>query len=44
MKETLRKQKLFFISLIGIVVVSLVMGTTFAYQTIKISLKNDNKG
>lgn len=34
MKETLKKQRLFFISLVGIVVVSLIMGTTFAYQTI----------
>lgn len=36
MKETIKRQRLFFISLIGIVVVSLVMGTTFAYQTIVI--------
>ena len=34
MKNTLKKQKLFFISLIGLVVVSLVMGTTYAYQTL----------
>jgi len=34
MKDTLKKQKLFFISLIGLVVVSLVMGTTYAYQTL----------
>ena len=36
MKNTLKKQKLFFISLIGLVVVSLVMGTTYAYQTLQV--------
>ena len=36
MKETLKRQRLFFISLIGIVVVSLIMTTTFAYQTLQV--------
>ena len=36
MKDIIKNQKLFFISLIGIVVVSLVMGTTYAYQTLQV--------
>lgn len=36
MKETIKRQRLFFISLIGIVAVSLILGTTFAYQTMQI--------
>ena len=34
MLETLKKQRLFFIALIGIVVVSLTMTATFANQTL----------
>lgn len=36
MKETIKKQRLFFISLIGIVIVSLAMSLTYAYQTVQI--------
>lgn len=36
MKDIIKNQKLFFISLIGIVVVSLIMGTTYAYQTLEV--------
>ena len=36
MLETLKKQRLFFIALIGIVVVSLTMTATFAYQTLQV--------
>lgn len=36
MLETIKKQKLFFIALIGIVVVSLTMTATFAYQTLQV--------
>ena len=41
--DKISKQTLFFISLIGIVVVSLVMVTTFAYQTIQVEYKSDSK-
>ena len=34
MKDTLKRQRLFFVSLVGIVVVSLMMSVTYAYQTI----------
>ena len=36
MKDTLKRQRLFFISLVGIVVVSLMMSVTYAYQTINV--------
>lgn len=36
MLETIKKQRLFFIALIGIVVVSLTMTATFAYQTLQV--------
>ena len=39
MKNIIKKQKLFFISLIGIVVVSLAMMTTFAFQTLGVDVK-----
>ena len=39
MKNDKKRQILFFISLIGIIVVLLTMGTTFAYQTIIVDYK-----
>lgn len=39
MLDTLKKQKLFFISLIGIVVVSLTLTATFAYQSLNVEEK-----
>lgn len=39
MKELIKKQRLFFISLFGIVVVSLALMTTFAYQTLGVNIK-----
>lgn len=43
MLDTINRQKLFFISLIGIVVVSLVMITTYAYQTLQVEYKDNSK-
>ena len=40
MKDLIKKQKLFFISLFGIVVVSLALMTTFAYQTLGVNIKD----
>ena len=42
MKNTLKKQRLFFISLIGIVVISLSLMTTFAFQTLGVEKKNNS--
>lgn len=39
MLDTLKKQKLFFIALIGIVVVSLTLTATFAYQSLSVEEK-----
>ena len=36
----IKNQKLFFISLIGIVVVSIVLLTSYAYQTLEVNKKN----
>lgn len=41
--DKISKQTLFFISLIGIVVVSLIMVTTFAYQTLQVEYTSDSK-
>lgn len=40
--DKISKQTLFFISLIGIVVVSLIMVTTFAYQTLQVEYTSDS--
>lgn len=40
MKETIRKQKLFLFSLIGVVVISFALLTTFAYQTLNVDLSD----
>ena len=40
MKELLKKQKLFFISLAGIVIISMALMTTFAYQTLSVDIKD----
>ena len=37
MLDKISNQKLFFISLIGIVVTSLILTTTFAYQSIRVN-------
>ena len=41
--DKISKQTLFFVSLIGIVVVSLIMVTTFAYQTLQVEYTSDSK-
>lgn len=43
MNDTIKKQGLFIFSLIGIVVVSLVLVTTFAYQTLQVEYKENSK-
>ena len=43
MLDTIKRQKLFFISLIGIVVVSLTMGVTFAYQNLVVNEAEGSK-
>ena len=40
MKDILKRQRIFFISLIGIVVVSLALVSTFAYQTLGVYVKD----
>ena len=39
MKIDKSRRIMFFVSLIGIVVVTLIMGTTFAYQTLVVNYK-----
>ena len=43
MNDTIKKQGLFIFSLIGIVIVSLVLVTTFAYQTLQVEYKENSK-
>ena len=43
MKSIIKNQKLFFISLIGIVIVSGILLTTFAYQTLQVEYKSGSK-
>jgi hypothetical protein len=40
MLDKVRNQKLFFISLIGIVVVSMIMTFTYAFQTLHVNYKD----
>ena len=40
MKLEKRRQILFFVSLIGIIIVILIMGTTYAYQTLQVDYKD----
>ena len=40
MKDIIKRQHIFVFALIGIVVVSLALMTTFAYQTLGVELKN----
>ena len=40
MKLEKRRQTLFFVSLIGIITVILIMGTTYAYQTLQVEYEN----
>jgi len=42
MRNEKHRQILFFVSLIGIIVVTLVMGTTYAYQTLVINYKENS--
>ena len=42
MKIDKKRQVLFFVSLIGIVVTSIVMGTTYAYQTLIVDYKEES--
>ncbi len=43
MYEIIKKQKLFFISLIGIVVISMILLTTYAYQTLEVDYKGNEE-
>lgn len=43
MNDTIKKQGLFIFSLIGILIVSLVLVTTFAYQTLQVEYKENSK-
>ena len=42
MEKTIKKQRLFFIALIGIVVISLSLMTTFAFQTLSVEVKKNS--